>query len=129
MDFGISDEQQQLKTSAREFLTHECSTAFVRKVMASEDGAASELYAQIAKLGWCGLILPEKFGGAGLGMLDMAVLLEEQGYAAMPGPFLFSSVLAASALKEFGTDEVRQEWVPALAEGNAIGTVAITEVE
>ena len=127
MDFGISDEQQQLKTSAREFLTHECPTTFVRKVMASEDGAASELYAQIGKLEWSGLIIPEKFGGAGLGMLDVAVLLEEQGYAAMPGPFLFSSVLAASALKEFGTDELRRKWLPALAEGKAIGTIAIVE--
>jgi len=127
MDFGISDEQQQLKTSAREFLTNECATTYVRKVMASEDGAAPELYAHIAQLGWHGLIIPEKFGGAGLGMLDMALLLEEQGYAAMPGPFLFSSVLAASALKEFGTDELRQKWLPAMAEGKAIGTIAIAE--
>src|SRR5579862_4424162 len=123
MDFGISDEQQQLKTSAREFLTNECATTYVRKVMASEDGAASDLYAHIAQLGWTGLIIPEKFGGAGLGMLDMALLLEEQGYAAMPGPFLFSSVLAASALKEFGTDDLRQKWLPAMAEGKAIGTI------
>ena len=127
MDFGISDEQQQLKVSAREFLTNECATTYVRKVMASEDGAAPELYAQIAKLGWTGLIVPENFGGAGLGMLDMALLLEEQGYAAMPGPFLFSSVLAASALKDFGSDELRQKWLPALAEGKAVGTVAIAE--
>jgi hypothetical protein len=127
MDFGISEEQQQLKNSAREFLTGECPTTFVRKVMASEDGAAAELYAQIAKLGWQGLIVPEKFGGAGLAMLDMAMLLEEQGYAAMPGPFLFSSVLAASALKEFGTDELQKKWLPALAEGKAIGTLAIAE--
>jgi alkylation response protein AidB-like acyl-CoA dehydrogenase len=127
MDFGISEEQQQLKNSAREFLTGECPTTFVRKVMASEDGAAAELYAQIAKLGWQGLIVPEKFGGAGLAMLDMAMLLEEQGYAAMPGPFLFSSVLAASALKEFGTDELQKPWLPALAEGKAIGTLAIAE--
>jgi alkylation response protein AidB-like acyl-CoA dehydrogenase len=127
MDFGISEEQEQLKTSAREFLAGECPTTFVRKVMASEDGAAPELYAQIAKLGWHGLIIPEKFGGAGLAMLDMAVLLEEQGYAAMPGPFLFSSMLAAAALKEFGTDELRPKWLPSLAEGKAIGTIAIAE--
>jgi alkylation response protein AidB-like acyl-CoA dehydrogenase len=127
MDFGITEEQEQLKTSARQFLAGECPTTFVRKVMASEDGAAAELYAHLAKLGWNGLIIPEKFGGAGLAMLDMAVLLEEQGYAAMPGPFLFSSVLAASALKEFGSDEMRQKWLPAMAEGNAIGTVAIAE--
>jgi alkylation response protein AidB-like acyl-CoA dehydrogenase len=127
VDFGISEEQEQLKTSAREFLTGECPTTFVRKARASEDGAAAELYAQIAKLGWHGLIIPEKFGGAGLAMLDMAVLLEEQGYAAMPGPFLFSSALAASALKEFGSDELQKKWLPALAEGKAIGTLAIAE--
>jgi alkylation response protein AidB-like acyl-CoA dehydrogenase len=127
MDFGISEEQEHLKTSAREFLTGECPTTFVRKVMASDDGAAADLYAQIAKLGWNGLIIPEKFGGAGLGMLDMTMLLEEQGYAAMPGPFLFSSVLAASALKEFGSDELQKQWLPALAEGKAVGTIAIAE--
>jgi alkylation response protein AidB-like acyl-CoA dehydrogenase len=127
MDFGISEEQEQLKNSAREFLAGECPTTFVRKVMASEDGAAAELYAQIAKLGWNGLIIPEKFGGAGLAMLDMAILLEQQGYAVMPGPFLFSSMLAASALTEFGTDDLRQKWLPALAEGKATGTIAIAE--
>lgn len=127
MDFGLSEEQEQLKSSARQFLSAECPTTAVRKVMASEDGMAPELYAQMAKLGWDGLIVPEKFGGAGLAMLDMAVILEEQGYAAMPGPFLFSCVLAASALKEFGSDELQKKWLPAIAEGKAIGTLAITE--
>ena len=71
--------------------------------------------------------MPEKFGGAGLGMLDMAMLLEEGGYAAMPGPFLFSSVLAASALKLGGSEQLKAKWLTALAEGKAIGTVAIVE--
>ena len=127
MNFGISDEQQQLKVSAREFLTNECATTYVRKVMASEDGGAAELYAQIAGLGWTGLIIPETFGGAGLTMLDMAILLEEQGYAAMPGPFLFSAAVAAAALKEFGTEAMKQKWLPAMAEGKACGTIAIAE--
>ncbi|MGC2275724.1 MAG: acyl-CoA dehydrogenase family protein, partial [Candidatus Binatus sp.] len=75
MDFGLSDEQRQLRESAREFLTNECSPAYVRKAMADEAGAARELYASIAALGWNGLIVPERYGGAGMGMLDMAVLL------------------------------------------------------
>jgi alkylation response protein AidB-like acyl-CoA dehydrogenase len=127
MDFGLSEEQHQLKESARAFLSGECPTTFVRKVMASDDGYPRELYDQIAKLGWTGLIVPEKFGGAGLGMLDMAMILEEGGYAAMPGPFLFSSVLAASALKLGGSDQLNSKWLTALAEGKAIGTVAIVE--
>jgi len=127
MDFGLSEEQQQLKESARAFLSGECPTAFVRKIMATDDGYPRELYAQIAKLGWSGLVVPEKFGGAGLGMLDMAMILEEGGYAAMPGPFLFSSVLAASALKLGGSEQLNSKWLTALAEGKAIGTVAVVE--
>jgi len=127
MDFGLSEEQQQLKESARAFLSGECPTTFVRKTMATDDGYPRELYDHIAKLGWTGLIVPEKFGGAGLGMLDMAVILEEGGYAAMPGPSLFSSVLAASALKLSGSEQLKAKWLTPLAEGKAIGTVAIVE--
>jgi alkylation response protein AidB-like acyl-CoA dehydrogenase len=127
MDFGLSEEQQQLKESARAFLSGECPTSTLRKIMASDDGYPRELYAQIAKLGWSGLIVPEEFGGAGLGMLDMAMILEEGGYAAMPGPFLFSSVLAASALKLGGSKQMNSKWLTALAEGKAIGTVAVVE--
>ena len=127
MDFGLSEEQQQLKESARAFLSGECPTTFVRKTMATDDGYPRELYEHIAKLGWTGLIVPEKFGGAGLGMLDMAMVLEEGGYAAMPGPFLVSSMLAASALKLSGSEKLNSKWLTALAEGRAIGTVAVVE--
>src|SRR6266851_5922637 len=83
MDFGLTEEQQQLKDSARNFLSRECPTTRVRAVMADDVGMPRDLYQQIANLGWNGLIVPEKFGGAGLGMLDMSVLLEECGYAAL----------------------------------------------
>jgi alkylation response protein AidB-like acyl-CoA dehydrogenase len=129
MDFGLSEEQEQLKASARAFLAAKCTTAYVRKVAASEDGLAPELYAEIAKLGWNGLVVPETYGGAGLSILDMAALVEEEGYAAMPGPFLFSSLVAAYALKEFGSEELRRRWLPAIAEGKALGTVAIMEAD
>ena len=127
MDFGLSEEQQQLKTSVRELLAAECPTPAVRKAMASDDGTLPELWREIAKLGWTGLIVPEKFGGAGLGMLDMAVLLEEQGYAAMPGPFLFSAAIATEAVVRGGSEETKAKWLGVLAEGKAIGTVAIAE--
>ncbi len=127
MDFGLSDEQRQLRDSARAFLTNECPPDYVRKTMAGEAGAARELYAAIAGLGWNGLIVPERYGGAGLGMLDLAVLLAETGYAAMPGPFLFCCALAASALVHGGSDEIKERWLNPLAAGTAIGTVAITE--
>ena len=127
MDFGLTAEQQQLKESARSFLAKECPTARVRQIMASAEGASPELHNEIAKLGWNAVLIPADYGGAGLAMLDMAVLLEECGYAALPGPFLFSSVLAAWALAAGGSDRLKREWLPALAEGRALGTVAIIE--
>jgi alkylation response protein AidB-like acyl-CoA dehydrogenase len=127
MDFGLSEEQLQLKDSARALLTNESPTTEVRKAMASADGYPRALYDHVAKLGWNGLIVPEQFGGAGLGMLDMAMLLEEGGYAAMPGPFLFSSAIAAGVLKLARPSEQIGKWLSAIAEGKAIGTVAITD--
>jgi alkylation response protein AidB-like acyl-CoA dehydrogenase len=127
MDFGLTDEQEQLKTGARDFLSNECPTTTVRKVMADESGLAPELYKKIADLGWTGMIVPEEFGGLGLGMLDLAILLEECGYAAMPGPFPFSSGIAASALRLGGSPEQCQRWLPELAAGRLTGTVAIVE--
>jgi alkylation response protein AidB-like acyl-CoA dehydrogenase len=127
MDFGLSDEQRQLCSTAREFLRKECSPEYIRKAMADERGNARELYAQIAELGWNGLIVPERYGGAGLTTLDMAVLLAEAGYAAMPGPFLFSAALAAGALAAGGSEEVRERWLSPMAAGKATGTVAIAE--
>src|SRR2546428_723020 len=125
MDFGLSEEQEQLKASARDFLKNECPTTLVRRTMADREGMPRELYGKLGDLGWTGLTVPERFGGAGLGMLDMAVLLEECGYAAMPGPFLFSSVLAASALAGGGSEDVKDRWLGPLAEGRAIGTGAV----
>jgi alkylation response protein AidB-like acyl-CoA dehydrogenase len=127
MDFGLSEEQQQLKDSARALLTNECPTTEVRKAMASNDGFPRALYDHVAKLGWNGLIVLEEFGGAGLGMLDMTMLLEEGGYAAMPGPFLFSSAIAAGVLKHARSSEQTGKWLSAIAESKAIGTVALTD--
>jgi alkylation response protein AidB-like acyl-CoA dehydrogenase len=127
MDFGLTDEQQQLKTGARDFLSNECPSAVVRKVMAEESGLAPDLYKKMAELGWTGMIIPEEFGGLGLGMLDLAVLLEECGYAALPGPFPFSAGIAASALRLGGSPDQCQRWLPELAAGKLTGTVALVE--
>jgi alkylation response protein AidB-like acyl-CoA dehydrogenase len=86
-----------------------------------------DLYAAIANLGWNGMLVPQKFGGAGLGMLEMSLLLEECGYAALPGPFLFSAALAVSALVAGGSDALNRRWLGPLAEGHAIGAVAVME--
>src|SRR5215510_12084418 len=95
MDFGLSEEQEMLQQSAREFLTQECPPTFVREMYTNEDGFSRMLHRKMAEQGWTGLLIPEAQSGLGLTMLDMAVLLEEMGRAVVPGPFLFSSVLFA----------------------------------
>ena len=127
MDFGLSEEQDLLQHSAREFLTQECSTQFVRALLDDEHGFSPELHRKMAELGWTGLLVPEKFGGLGLGLLDMALLLEEMGRAVVPGPFLFSSALVTFALMRGGSAAQKKAWLPRLASGDAIGTLAFLE--
>jgi alkylation response protein AidB-like acyl-CoA dehydrogenase len=127
MDFGLTAEQQQLKESARSFLAKECPATRVREIMAGTDGVSPELHDGIARLGWNAALIPAEYGGAGLTMLDMALLLEECGYAALPGPFLFSSSLAAWALSAGASERLKRRWLQKLAEGHALGTVAIVE--
>ncbi len=127
MDFGLTEEQEQLRESARHFLAGECPAAKMREIAADAAGFSPELERKIAQLGWPGLIVPEQFGGAGLGMLDMAVLLEECGYAAMPGPFLFSAAIAAYALAAGGGEELKTRWLRPLAAGAAAGALAMVE--
>ena len=124
MDFGLSEEQELLQRSARDFLTRECPTTLVRTVTQSDDGFPRALYQKFAAMGWLGLVIPEKFGGLGLGMLDLAVLAEEMGRAAVPGPFFSSAVLAALSLVCAGNKAQKQEWLPRLATGEALGTLA-----
>ena len=87
MDFGLSEEQELLQRSAREFLAAECPTAFVREMMRSDDGFSRAFHDKITALGWTGLVIDEKYGGLGMSLLDMALLAEEMGRVVMPGPF------------------------------------------
>jgi alkylation response protein AidB-like acyl-CoA dehydrogenase len=129
MDFGLSEEQEMLQRSAREFLTQECPPTFVREMYKDKDGFSRELHRKMAEQGWAGLLIPEAHGGLGLKMLDMAVLLEEMGRAVVPGPFLFSSVLFTLALVQAGTTAQKKAWLPRLASGDATGTLAFLEAE
>jgi alkylation response protein AidB-like acyl-CoA dehydrogenase len=127
MDFGLSEEQELLQQSARDFLARECPTALVRELTRSEDGYARGFHEKLAAMGWTGLIIPDTFGGLGLSMLDLAVLSEEMGRVVMPGPFFSSSVLAALSLIYCGASALKKEWLPRIAAGEAVGTLAFIE--
>lgn len=127
MDFGFSEEQEMLRDSAREFLAGECPITYVREMMEDERGFSDEQWKKMAALGWTGLIVPEEFGGAGLSMVDMVVVLEEMGRMVMPGPFFASAILGGVAIDLGGTAEQRQSYLPRLAAGELRASLAQVE--
>ncbi len=127
MDFGLSEEQELFQQSARDFLAAECPMTLVREVGADEEGFPRALYAKMAALGWMGLVVPERYGGAGLGMLELALLLEQLGRVLMPGPFFSSAVLATLAIVRGGSPSQRRRWLPRLACGEVVGALALLE--
>jgi len=125
VDLDLTPDQRALADGARTFLAAECPPSRVRA--AWEDGAAGpdrRLWAQLAEVGFLGAVVPEKFGGLGYRDLELALLLEEAGRVALPVP-LAETALAALVLAEHGSDAQRERWLPAIAAGDAVATVAL----
>ena len=127
MDLGLTESQQMLKNSAREFLEREFPYTYVREMEENERGYTSEMWRKLTELGWLGLAFPEEFGGAGGDLLDLCIVLEEMGRALLPGPFFSSVVLAGLTILEAGTEAQKKEILPKIADGNLTATLAITE--
>ncbi len=127
MDFALNGDQELLAQSARAFLKAEASPSLVRRLWDDPVGHCSDLNAKISEQGWAGLLVPEAHGGLGLGMLDAAVLLTELGRCLAPSPFLSSSVLATSLLSFAGSASQKRSWLPRLASGEILATVAWLE--
>jgi len=126
IDFGLSEEQEALQTAARDFLARECPPALVRETAKAPDGVPRALYAKMAELGWMGLAVPEKDGGLGLGTLDLALVLEELGRVAAPGPFLGTQLVIAALLRA-GSSAQKKQWLPRLIAGESLGALAYLE--
>jgi alkylation response protein AidB-like acyl-CoA dehydrogenase len=127
MDFGFSEEQEMLRTMARDFLAKECPSPWVRRMMDDERGMTDPVWDKMAALGWMGLILPEEHGGSGLDFVDLVVVLEEMGRVVLPGPFFSTVVVGAVALREGGSAAQRETWLPRLARGELKVTLAHLE--
>jgi alkylation response protein AidB-like acyl-CoA dehydrogenase len=127
MDFGFSEEQEMLRQAARDFLAKECDIAYVRRMMDDDRGYSDAVWRQMAELGWMGLILPEEHGGSGLTFIDLVVVLEEMGRLVTPGPFFSTVVQGAIALLEGGSPAQRQQFLPQIASGKLVATVAQLE--
>jgi alkylation response protein AidB-like acyl-CoA dehydrogenase len=127
MDIGFSEEQQLLRDTARKFLDAACTTKFVRERMATAEAVTPAFWGQLAEQGWLGINFAEEDGGAGLGLVDLVVLMEEMGRAVMPGPFLATALLGGAAIREAGSAAQRQEYLPQIAEGALKATLAAIE--
>ncbi len=127
MDLGLSEEQEMLKRTAQELLEQECPKSLVREMEKDEKGYSQKLWGKLAEVGFLGLPFPEQYGGTGFGFVDLAIVVEEMGRALVPGPYFYTVVLCGLAISEFGTEEQKKEFLPRIAQRNAILTFAHTE--
>jgi len=127
MDFAMSEEQEMLKTTARDFLEKECPESLVREVERGDKGYSPELWRKIADLGWLGLIYPEEYSGMGGSILDLAVLYEEMGRAMFPSPHLSTVVLCGLTILAAGSEEQKADLLPKIVNGDSILALALTE--
>jgi alkylation response protein AidB-like acyl-CoA dehydrogenase len=124
MYFDLTDEQQAIKSTARDFLASRFKSERIREIAASDDGLDEAGWKEMAELGWLGLAWPEEWGGQGLGIVDLAVLFEEMGYALAPSPLL-SNTIVGLALSLCGSDDQRERYLRPLATGELRGTPAL----
>jgi alkylation response protein AidB-like acyl-CoA dehydrogenase len=126
MYFDLTDEQQAIKSTAHDFLASRFKSERIREIAASESGFDASGWKEMAELGWAGLALPEEWGGQGLGVVDLAVLFEEMGYALAPSPLL-SNTIAGLAIAAGGSDEQRERYLRPLAAGELRVTPALVD--
>ena len=127
MNFDFSDEQKQLRDEARKFLAEKCPPKAVRAVLDGKATYDRDLWKGLAEMGFLGVAIPEAYGGAGAGHLELCVIAEEMGRALAPVPFSSTVYLAAEATLLAGSEAQKQKWLPKIASGEAIGTLALFE--
>lgn len=119
MDFSFSEEQNSIRELARQILEAEATVERIKVAEASDSWRDDALWEQVAAAGLLGIAIPEAYGGMGMGFCDLCVLLEEVGRVVVPGPWLTTLAMGALPLSEFGTEEQKAKWLPAIARGEA----------
>ena len=129
MALVLTEEQSMLRDSARGLITDKAPVSHLRQLRDSKDatGFSRELWKSFADMGFSGLLVPEEFGGSGLGCVEAGVVMEEIGRTLMPSPFLATGVLAASALTRGGSAAQKAEYLPKISAGSLLAALAIDE--
>lgn len=125
----LTEEQTMLRDSARAFMADNAPITQLRKLRdtSDADGYSKPVWASFADMGFTGVLVPEAQGGLGLGMVEAGVVMEQIGHQLTASPFLASSVVAVSLIRQAGTAAQRDHWLPKLASGATIATLAIDE--
>jgi len=127
MDLSLTEEQEMLRKMARDFLQKECPKDMIREMEEDEVGYSPDLWKEMANLGWMGLTIPQEYGGMESSFLDFAILLEEFGRALVPGPLIPTTVYCAIPIMKYATAEQKEYFLPKIAAGELIMTLALTE--
>src|SRR5499427_9836585 len=127
MDLSLTESQEMLKSAVRSFMEREAPTDVIVGLQREGTDPSPALWQKAAQLGWPGILIPPEYGGSGESLSTAAVLYEELGRGPMPGAFFSSGGLGALTVMEGATDEQRRQILPAVARGDRILSVAITE--
>jgi alkylation response protein AidB-like acyl-CoA dehydrogenase len=127
MDLNLSESQLILRNAARDFLSAEFPSSLAREMESDPKGYPVKLWQQIVEMGWLGIVVPGEYGGHDSGFLDLLVLLQEMGRAALPGPFFSTTVLAGLAILEGGSGEQKRALLPRLCSGDLLMSLALSE--
>jgi len=127
LNFKYTEQQDMLRTMAREFLAAECPKSRTRELEKDGRGYDPATWKRMAELGWMGLLLPEEYEGSGAGFIDLVILMEEMGRNILPGPFFSTVALAALPIMDCGSKDQQAVHLPLIARGETIWTLAISE--
>ena len=127
MQFGLSESQEILKHTAHKFFAGEMPMAEVRRLMETETAHPEELWIKMAGQGFTGIIFPEEFGGMGLGQVELILLMEEAGYALLPGAFFSTVALAGPVLNALGSTAQKKKYLSRICDGQSKATLAFLE--
>ena len=127
MNFAFNEEQEHLRESVRAYLKREAPVSYARAMMDDAAGFTEPAWRSLAELGWIGLIVPEEFGGSGLGTLELVLLLEEMGAVVFPAPYFSTVCLGIETVLLVATNDQKRAMLPAVASGERRLTLAVAE--
>jgi len=127
LDLNLTESEEMLKATALDFMKRDAPKEVIQRLQETDTGITGELWRRVAEMGWLGIIIPEQYGGTGNQLTSAGVLFEAIGAGPLPGPYFSSGILGSLIVLEAGTEEQKQQFLPDIAEGKKILTLALTE--